>query len=103
MKVYERYERVFGVGGSAENFLFFGGCQAVFFVHFASFGSYVLLCEWFEAVFVVVDGHFMNFMKVCEGGLIKRFFVIWVCFLVCFYEGVFGACFIDVHKFGGLG
>lgn len=103
MKVYEHYERVFGVGGFAEKFLFFGGCEGAFYVHFASFGSYISLCELFEAFFEVVYVCFMNFVKFYEGGLIKRFFWIWVGFWVCFYEGVFGACFIHVHKFGGLG
>jgi len=68
MNIYELHEPVFGVSGSFEKFLFFLQFYPLFYVHFASSGSFISLCEAVSVAFGLCTLHFMNFMKVYEEG-----------------------------------
>lgn len=76
MNFYELHEPVFGVSGSFEKFLFFLQFYPLFYVHFASSGSFISLCEAVEAVLMVFDPYFMNYMKIDEEGSLKENFLI---------------------------
>lgn len=76
----ELYELVLGAEGYFENFFKNSLSEGEFYVHFPSSSSYFQLCETFLTVFGGLTIHFMNYMKIYEGGKFKRFFWRWASF-----------------------
>ena len=74
MNMYELYVDASGVGGGFENFFKNAVCKGAFYVHFASYRSYVSLYEAFSGIFSGLSAFFMNYMKIYEVGIFKRFF-----------------------------
>jgi hypothetical protein len=76
MNFYEAYEAVWGAAGGFEIFSKNDRSVRLFFLHFASYASYLCICEAVRQVLSGSNALFMNFMKIYEGGIFNGFFGI---------------------------
>lgn len=74
MKMYERYEAFWGAAGGFEKIFQNDQSGRLFLLHFASYTSYIWICEVSGQFFGGFKPYFMNFMKMYEGGVLKGFF-----------------------------
>ena len=76
MKMYELYEALLGVRGGFEIFSKNVRSGRLFLLHFASYASYIWICEAVRRVFSLSSLYFMKIMKMYEGGVYNGFFAI---------------------------